>query len=60
MLGLALVQSQEVGMVLLGLAVIFLIDGELCHIDAAIVDIGDEAGGNLFITVGISREKVLF
>ncbi len=48
-------------MVLLRLAVIFLIDGELCHIDAAIVDIGDEAGGHLVITtVGISGEEILF
>ncbi len=47
-------------MVLLRLAVIFLIDGELSHINAAIVDIGDEAGGHLFIAVGILREEILF
>ena len=47
-------------MVLLRLAVIFLIDGELSHINAAIVDIGDEAGGHLVITVGILREEILF
>ncbi len=47
-------------MVLLRLAVIFLIDGELCHIDAALVYIGDEAGGNLVITVGIFFVKIFF
>ena len=47
-------------MVLLRLAVIFLIDGELGHINATIVDIGDEASGQMVITVGILREKVLF